>query len=340
MSVFELNKIISSMLNMGSERVGTTVVESAYSGTHYSEQISNFDDVLYSAFCFGLLDMDGSNVSVTDIGTTFAGMMSIQKGIRMLNGTDEQKKFLVECLDGARMHEMCGDMLKKFRVNYWVEPPVWNSNANVFDRFESCMLGIFEDLGIVERDRNIVIVGIDNVEIFSVIKNGLPDSIVDLSSRKKEVGDVGETMAIDYEMKRLKDIKRSDLSDMVKQVSLVDPYVGYDITSFDGHDSDGSYPDRFIEVKSTTGTTPKFFWSRNEINVAQKYGDRYWIYLWTDVEGSAVLHMIQNPYTELFETGEPKPDPYDYVVGKSVLEHANVSGATNEIFWPRANGIV
>ena len=33
MSVFELNKIISSMLNMGSERVGTTVVESAYSGT-------------------------------------------------------------------------------------------------------------------------------------------------------------------------------------------------------------------------------------------------------------------------------------------------------------------
>ena len=61
---------------------------------------------------------------------------------------------------------------KKFRVNYWVEPPVWNSNANVFDRFESCMLGIFEDLGIVERDRNIVIVGIDNVGIFSVIKTG------------------------------------------------------------------------------------------------------------------------------------------------------------------------
>ena len=57
--------------------------------------------------------MDGSNVSVTDIGTTFAGMMSIQKGIRMLDGTDEQRKFLVECLDGARMHEMCGDMLKK-----------------------------------------------------------------------------------------------------------------------------------------------------------------------------------------------------------------------------------
>ena len=34
--------------------------------------------------------------------------------------------------------------------------------------------------------------------------------------------------------------------------------------------------------------------------------------------------MIRNPYIELFETGEPKPDPYEYVVGKSVLEHANV----------------
>ena len=326
MSVFELNKIISSMSGMNNGKVGTTVIESVYNGIHYSEQISDFGDVLNSALCFGLLDMDGSNVSATDIGTTFAEMMRIRDGSRVLDGTDEQRKFLVGCLDGARIHEMCGDMLKKFHVNYSIDPPRWNSNANMFDRFELCMLGIFEEIGIVERDRNIVIVGIDNMGIFSVIKNGLPDGIDDLSRRRKDVGDAGETMAIDYEIKRLKDIKRDDLSDMVKQVSLVDPSVGYDITSFDGHGSDGSLHDRFIEVKSTTGTTPKFFWSRNEIKVARKRGDRYWIYLWTGVEGSAVLRMIQNPYRELFETGEPKPDPYEYIVGKSVLEHANVVG--------------
>ena len=312
------------MLDMGSGRVETTVVESVYNGTHYSEQFSSFDDVLRSAFCFGLFDRDGGNISVTDIGATFAEMMPIRDGSRILNGTDEQREFLLKCLGGARMHEMCGDMLKKFRVNYSVDPPVWNSGANVFDRFEICILGIFEEIGIAERDRNIVIVGIDNVGVLSAIKNGLPNSIDDLPDRKKEVGAAGETMTMEYEMERFKEIKRDDLSDMVKRVSLVDPYVGYDIASFDGHDSDGALHDRFIEVKSTVGTTPRFYWSRNEINVAREYGNRYWIYLWTDVEGSAVLRMIRNPYIELFETGEPKPDPYEYVVGKSVLEHANV----------------
>ena len=42
------------------------------------------------------------------------------------------------------------------------------------------------------------------------------------------------------------------------------------------------------------------------------------------MEDSAVLRMIQNPYTELFETGEPQPEPNGYVVDKSVLSHANV----------------
>ena len=324
MSIFEINKIMSSMSGMDTGRVGTTVVESIYNGTHYSEQISDFDDVLYSALCFRLLDMDGGNVSVTDIGAEFAEMMLVRDGRRMLNGTDEQKKFLMKCLDNARMHEMCGAMLKRFHVNYSVESPVWNSNASVFDRSELCMLGIFEEIGIVSRDRNIV--AADNIEIFSIIKNGLPGSVDDLPGRRKEVGDIGEIKAVDYERQRLADIKLNDLSEMVKQVSQVDPYVGYDIASFDGRDSDGSLHDRFIEVKSTTSITPRFFWSRNEINVARKYGDQYWLYLWTDVEGSAILHMIQNPYIELFETGEPKPEPYEYVVGKSVLEHANVAG--------------
>ena len=324
MSVFELNKIISSMLDMDVERVDTTVVKSTYDGTYYLEQTSDFGDVLCSALCFGLLDVDGSNVSVTSIGTEFAEMISVRDGNKILNGTDEQKKLLLKCLNGVRIHEMCSDMFKKFYVNYSVDPPVWHSNVNIFSQFELCMLGIFEEIGIVERDRNIVMVGIDSVEIFSAVKNGLPDGVGDLANRKKDVGDAGEIMVMDYEMNRLKDIKRNDLSDMIKQVSLVDPYVGYDIESFDGHDSDGSLHSRFIEVKSTIHATPRFYWSRNEVNVARKHGNRYWIYLWTDVEGSAVLHMIQNPYTELFKTGEPKPDPYNYVVGKGVLKHANV----------------
>ena len=324
MSIFELNKIMSSMSNMTTGKIRKTIIKSIYNSTHYSEQSSNFDDVLYSALSFGLLEMNSSYVSITNTGSKFANMISIQNNDRMLDGTAEQRKFLRECLTGTRMHEMCGDMLKKFRENYSIDPPIWNSNANVFDQFELCMLEILEEIGIVGHERNIITVGVENIAIFSVIKNGLRVSTDDLSGRKKEVGETGEIMTVDYERKRLTGIKREDLSEMIKQVSLTDPYVGYDVASFDGHVSDVSIPDRLIEVKSTISTTPRFFWSYNEINVARIYGNRYWIYLWTDVEGSAVLHMIQNPYVELFETGKPKPEPYEYLIGKRVLDHANV----------------
>ena len=322
MSIFELNKIMSSMLGM--KRIGTAVVESTYNGTYYSEQAFSFGDVLHSALCFGLLDVDGSNISVTDVGAAFADMMHTQNGNLVLNHTAEQRKFLVKCLDSVRIHDMCASVFKKFRVNYSIDPPVWNSNVSALDRFESCLFGILEEIEIIKRDRNIVMIGMENARILSAIKNGLPINEDYMSDRMKDIGNAGENMAICHEMERLSGIKRDDLSEMVEQVSLVDPYVGYDIASFDGYSSDESLHDRFIEVKSTTGTTPKFFWSRNEVNVAQKYGDRYWIYLWTDVEGSAALHMIQNPYTELFETGELKPEPYAYVIDKHVLRHANI----------------
>ena len=259
MSIFELNKIISSMSGMNTNGVRGSVIESVYNSKHYSEQISSFDDVLYSAVCLGLLDMDESSVSITDTGAMFAEMMLVRNRSRMLNGTDEQRKFLVECLDNDRMHNIGKEILKKFHVNYSVDPPVWNSSAGVFDRFELCILGILEEIGIIGRDRNIVTVETEKIGIVSAMKNGFPVSVSYLSGRRKEIGNAGETKTLDYEMKRLKDIKRDDLSEMVKQTSLVDPYAGYDIASFDGHDSDDSFHDRLIEVKSTTGVAPRFF---------------------------------------------------------------------------------
>ena len=38
--------------------------------------------------------------------------------------------------------------------------------------------------------------------------------------------------------------------------------------------------DKLIEVKTTRSSSPRFFWSSNEIKVAQREGEKYWIYLW------------------------------------------------------------
>lgn len=135
--------------------------------------------------------------------------------------------------------------------------------------------------------------------------------------RKKQVGDVGETLTMEYEINRLSGY--ADLAHRVKQVSITDPYAGYDIASFDGPLS-GAGHDRFIEVKATSGTSPRFIWSSNEVEKALEYGNTYWIYLWTDVYGSKTLHTIQNPYVKMFKSGDPKPKPASYLVNKSIFD--------------------
>ena len=55
--------------------------------------------------------------------------------------------------------------------------------------------------------------------------------------------------------------------------------------------------DKFIEVKTTRSSSPRFFWSSNEIKIAKKEGEKYWIYLWINWNSSKKkLEKIQNPY--------------------------------------------
>ena len=76
-----------------------------------------------------------------------------------------------------------------------------------------------------------------------------------------------------YEVLRIAD---KHLSRKVKRISEIDVSAGYDIVSFENSKS-FNY-DRYIEVKSFSGQ-PHFYWSKNEIEVAKLYGDRYYLYL-------------------------------------------------------------
>ncbi len=53
-----------------------------------------------------------------------------------------------------------------------------------------------------------------------------------------------------------------------------------------------------MKVKSYDGKNPYFFWSRNEVNVAKRKLEKYWIYLVNRTEMNNVDYkpiMIQNP---------------------------------------------
>lgn len=113
--------------------------------------------------------------------------------------------------------------------------------------------------------------------------------------RQRILGEQAEKFVLSYERRRLEDKKEPE---------WVSPYwtdAGYDIASYDAAESQDF--DRLIEVKSYSGE-PRFYWSRNEIDVARRKKGEYFLYLVDrknmDVEGYVPL-LIKNPYKVIFE---------------------------------------
>lgn len=121
---------------------------------------------------------------------------------------------------------------------------------------------------------------------------------IDFSQKHKRLADIGnkgEEIVVAREKETLQD---TDFYRNVKQVSLVDDSLGYDVRSFE---LDGQ--EKQIEVKSTTqkkSSRLKFYLSENEFQKAQKLNN-YWIYQVFDVEGTPEIIKIKNPFTSEYE---------------------------------------
>jgi len=92
--------------------------------------------------------------------------------------------------------------------------------------------------------------------------------------RKKQAenGALGERLAMQFEISRLKKLDCQDPAQYVMQISLEDVGAGFDIYSNWNGD------ERFIEVKASQLGSDTFFISANEIEVLTSKGSRAWIY--------------------------------------------------------------
>jgi hypothetical protein len=120
---------------------------------------------------------------------------------------------------------------------------------------------------------------------------------------QKEVGQIGEKFVLKFEKNRLKEAGCVDEAEHVDQISEDWANRGYDIESFDG-DSPELQPNRFIEVKSSTGKKFSVFWSENEIEVARELGEKYWIYFVSEIDidnetSPNIPEMIQDPFNRI-----------------------------------------
>jgi len=111
---------------------------------------------------------------------------------------------------------------------------------------------------------------------------------------KERLGIEAEEFVFNYETNRLQN----------KNVFLISKEYaneGYDIASFNTPNE--TVFSRFIEVKSYRGESIYFHWSKNEINSAKIYREKYWLYLVNRDSmrnKDYIPEMIQNPYENVF----------------------------------------
>jgi len=124
-----------------------------------------------------------------------------------------------------------------------------------------------------------------------------PAMLRKMLEEQEKIGEIAETLVFKYEKTRLNAIGSARDAAQVKHISLLDSNKGYDIASFDGTTPSIDF-NRFIEVKGTSGSKFRFFWSKNEYETAKKLGDTYWIYFISNVnEKTTAIKpiIIKNP---------------------------------------------
>ena len=106
-------------------------------------------------------------------------------------------------------------------------------------------------------------------------------NFLELESRNRSIGDLGELLVLHQEERRLRDAGRSALAARIEHVAASHAGHGYDIASFEANGEP-----RLIEVKTTqfSAHTPIFI-SRNEVRVSEDCGSSYMLARVYDVRG-------------------------------------------------------
>jgi len=114
------------------------------------------------------------------------------------------------------------------------------------------------------------------------------------NARRKKIGDLGEEIVLKKEQELLKNKRRLNLSNQVKQISKVDISAGYDILSYEL-----SGKEKYIEVKSTASLpreTFTFIITINEYEKAKKLKNYYLYIVFGTLLKNPKIWRLKNPF--------------------------------------------
>jgi hypothetical protein len=262
----------------------------------------NYEDT--KKFCLDakILKLEKDFFSITKIGS------------ELIENNNNLQKFnliiIEKCFTNNYFRNLLINILEKFQNN--IKNQLWCEKIEIYDLFKKTnLLQILYDVKFLQENRlKKIIINqnyVQNYLVTQTIKNKQKQSQSDIDKAllaQKIIGQIAEKIVLEYEKERLKKMDCVKKANNVKQISDDWANKGYDIESFNDQESYDEVPDRFIEVKGTTGKKFNIFWSENEVKTAKMIGDRYWIYfipeIDTETESSPVSpEMIQNPFKKI-----------------------------------------
>jgi hypothetical protein len=261
------------------------------------------DESIACAARVGFLSREETAVSITSDGEEFLNL----NAERLYDLSADQKRVLLRTafLNGVFRSETRA-VLKKFAPAYGNETYRWSAFDSSPLEAEGSLIENLQELGLLNpwggpgRGFEVAREYVDPVATFLSERDGLSEErLEEFLRERKEIGALAERLVLDVEIARLRGL-RCDVEAMcVRHISKLTVDAGYDIQSFDGATPSMHY-DRFIEAKGSRGADLRFFWSENEMKVAEELGPRYWIYFQGGIDknsGTARNRVLlfQNP---------------------------------------------
>lgn len=201
------------------------------------------------------------------------------------------------------------NQLKSFLVNFQIETDKIIFKPTVLDKIK------FSDIRNLLLELEFIFTSSENstyvinfkyfdlfVQQFSKKKIS-PETLKRKQEDNDSIGFNAEKAVIEFEVKRLVNI--SIKSNEIKHISQENVLAGYDIKSFENYlDNNSNKIERYIEVKAVSITDCKFYWSKNEMEIAKVLGEKYFLYLLPVISNNLFdfkkLMIVNNPIKNIY----------------------------------------
>lgn len=271
--------------------------------------LPNHERTVQFADSLGLLRWVGSDLQITEAGLLF---MSFNPA-RYYELTADQSRLLArQHYLGGAYAEKCRTVLRAFSVSddppklFWSEVDDGAIDGEPWVLSHLCQLGLLARIEAgYESSPMAAALLLDFVE---EPKGITEDRLRELLLEREALGKIGEQLAMAFERRRLLDSGHLVEAQCVRLISKLRVNAGYDVESFDGSAPSGTF-DRFIEVKASRSKDLRFYWTENEMKVAQQLGARYWIYYFGGVdevtqETDLAPMLFQDPMQSIMSNDE------------------------------------